>query len=318
MKLNAFLPKILTWHSSDNEAFVYFGDEHAGSQLHLKQCGYMYCKNGYSHGPAIRDHLLIHFVISGKGEVSVEGKRFEVGEGQLFVIPPHVRSYYRADQITPWSYYYVGFVGEFSRALMDFFHQDQENMYRREYSMDKFCPVLEQMCSRMLEEDGYLHLMSGMYLLAGMLCDTRSVGDMEYDPANQEQAEPLINRVVAKIERECNTPITVQQIADELGVNRSYLTENFKKYTGWTVKGYLMEQRMEYAKLQIRNLELDIQHVAANCGYNDPLFFSRIFKKYVGCSPSEYRRSITSGEMNENNKKSISSQQKSIDGNDGN
>ena len=299
MNLNSFLPELLEWSNSGTDAFVYFGDEHAGSQLHVKQCGVMWCANGYSYGPSVRDHLLIHFVVSGKGEVSIDEKRFEVSEGQLFVIPPYAVSYYGADQQAPWSYYYVGFKGELSSAVLDFFRQDRANMYRREFDMDKVRPILEEMCDHMLEKDGYLHLMSAMYKLVGLLCDTRGVGDIEYARINREQVEPLINKAITKIEREFNHPITVQQIADELGVNRSYLTEHFKRRTGKSIKGYITELRIKNAKVQISHLQLSMQDVASFCGYSDPLFFSRIFKKYVGCSPSEYRRKFVQEREND-------------------
>jgi len=305
MKFKSYLPELLEWSDDESNAYVYFGDGHVNSQLHMKQCGMMWCRNGYSYGPAVRDHLLIHFVISGKGEVSINEKRFEVGEGQLFIIPPHVVSYYVADQQTPWRYYFVGFAGELSDMVLDFFQQDSSNMYLREFDAEKVVPLLEEMCGRMLAEDGYLHLMSGMYRLVSMLCDTRSIGDMERGRLNREQIEPLINKAISRIEREYRSPITVQQIADELGVNRSYLTEHFKHYTGKTIKGYITELRIRYAKMKIAHLQLSMQSVASECGYSDPLFFSRIFKKYVGCSPSEYRRKLSSGELIENEQKSI-------------
>lgn len=149
----------------------------------------------------------------------------------------------------------------------------------------------------MLADNGYLFLMSAMYKLVGILCATRGIGEMEYARISREQVQPLINKAITKIEREYNTPISVQQIADELGVNRSYLTEHFKHYTGKTIKGYITELRMKRAKVQLSHLELSMQDIASYCGYSDSLFFSRIFKKYVGCSPSEYRRRIESGEV---------------------
>lgn len=299
MKLNSFLPGLLEWNNQNSDAFVYFNDEHASSQLHVKQFGMMWCEGGYSYGFTKRDHLLIHFVMSGKGKLSIDEKRFEIGEGQLFVIPPHEVSYYCADQQTPWCYYYVGFKGELARAVLDFFRQDRANMYCREFDMDKMRPLLEEMQSHMLAEDGYLHLISGMYRLVGMLCDTRGVGDMEHDRFNREQAEPMVNKVIAKIEREFHMPISVEQIAYEMGVNRSYLTESFKRYTERSIKNYIMELRIRRAKVQLSHMQLSMQQVAAMCGYSDPLYFSRVFKKYVGCSPSEYRRKIECGEIDE-------------------
>ena len=82
----------------------------------------------------------------------------------------------------------------------------------------------------------------------------------------------------------------MQQIADELNVNRSYLTTRFRHFTGCSIKTYQIQLRMKRAKAYMLDGNLSIQDVAANCGYRDPLFFSRMFHQYVGMSPTDYQK----------------------------
>ena len=90
--------------------------------------------------------------------------------------------------------------------------------------------------------------------------------------------------------------LSVQALADEAGVSRTHLTEEFKKVTGRSVKRYITELRMERAKMHMIRTKRSIQDIALDCGYSDPLFFSRMFKKYCGISPQEYRKQLSEKE----------------------
>ena len=75
-----------------------------------------------------------------------------------------------------------------------------------------------------------------------------------------------------------------------IGFSRGYLTTAFKRVYGISVQEYLLRVRMQKAKELLKATELQIQEIGERVGYEDQLNFSRIFRKYEGISPSEYRR----------------------------
>ena len=82
--------------------------------------------------------------------------------------------------------------------------------------------------------------------------------------------------------------IKIDDLANTLGLNRKYLAKIFKKSTGKTMSDFLLEVRMRNASGAVSNGERNITKIASMVGFEDPLFFSRQFKKYYGVSPTDF------------------------------
>lgn len=83
--------------------------------------------------------------------------------------------------------------------------------------------------------------------------------------------------------------ITIQDIADEVYLTPQYLCKVFKDETGTTINNYITDMRMEKAKELLMDRNLKLYEIAAQVGYRDPNYFTRVFKRYFKMSPSEYR-----------------------------
>jgi AraC-like DNA-binding protein len=84
--------------------------------------------------------------------------------------------------------------------------------------------------------------------------------------------------------------LTIQQIADYAGIHQTYLCSLFRKHTGFTLKEYIMNLKIQRAKDFLEMNEYKIGEIAFLCGFQDTLYFSKVFKKVAGMSPSEYIR----------------------------
>lgn len=85
-----------------------------------------------------------------------------------------------------------------------------------------------------------------------------------------------------------NADLDIEDFAREIGVSRSVLYLQMKRLFGCTPNNYLCEVRMKRAKYLMDNGHTNISDIAYHCGYSDPKYFSRCFKKIVGQTPSEY------------------------------
>ncbi|MPN22444.1 HTH-type transcriptional activator RhaR [bioreactor metagenome] len=90
------------------------------------------------------------------------------------------------------------------------------------------------------------------------------------------------------IENSYSERLPVDTLARRLGFNRSYLTNLFKQHTGMSIKQYILDVRMQQAILRLQMNKLSVQQIALECGFSDALYFSRLFKKRFGVSPSMY------------------------------
>ncbi len=85
--------------------------------------------------------------------------------------------------------------------------------------------------------------------------------------------------------------LTLMQLAELAAVHPNYLTQMFRKRTGFSCMQYLARLRMEKAKELLNKTDLKISEIAERVGYENPLYFSSYFKKWVGLNPSEYKDS---------------------------
>ena len=86
-------------------------------ELSIFNCGIERCAPSKTWGPGIRDHYLIHLVLSGKGEFEVGGRTWQVSTGDLFFARPSQLIRYTADEQYPWEYSWVGFNGACAHKL---------------------------------------------------------------------------------------------------------------------------------------------------------------------------------------------------------
>jgi YesN/AraC family two-component response regulator len=83
--------------------------------------------------------------------------------------------------------------------------------------------------------------------------------------------------------------LSLEQIADHVGLNRVYFSNLFKMETGDTFIGYLNKVKIEKAKELLMQTNENISEIAYAVGLNDPAYFSRLFRRYAGISPLKYR-----------------------------
>ena len=99
-----------------------------------------------------------------------------------------------------------------------------------------------------------------------------------------------IQRVKAYIDERFAERLTLDEVAGRFYIDKHYLARLFKEQVGVTLTGYVQQVRITHAKQMLRFTDQRIEEIGAQCGIGDLNYFSRVFKKLEGVSPSEYRR----------------------------
>lgn len=94
------------------------------------------------------------------------------------------------------------------------------------------------------------------------------------------------------IEKHLSKDVSLEEVADFLGLNASYFSQLFKQKTNETFVQYRIKRRMEKAKKLLEIPHYRITDISYEIGYSDHPHFTKTFKKYAGCSPSDYRRQM--------------------------
>jgi signal transduction histidine kinase/ABC-type sugar transport system substrate-binding protein/AraC-like DNA-binding protein len=105
------------------------------------------------------------------------------------------------------------------------------------------------------------------------------------------QTSQLVKLAIAYMQAQHHRPLSRQEIADSLGINRAYLSTIFQQELGLTPWDYLNRYRIARAKSLLRASGCSVTEIAGRVGFNDPSYFGRVFRRVVGCTPQDYRGS---------------------------
>lgn len=105
----------------------------------------------------------------------------------------------------------------------------------------------------------------------------------------RRSGEPLIAEVFALIERRMGEPLSLRDVAAEVGLTPGHLTTVVRRRTGRTVQEWIVERRMTEARALLDGTELSVAEIARRIGIGDPAYFARVFRRHHGQSPRRWR-----------------------------
>lgn len=106
---------------------------------------------------------------------------------------------------------------------------------------------------------------------------------------NRQSYSPIIQKVIAYIETDLSTDLSLKTFAKYLNINASYLSTLFSKEVGVPLSEYVNNCRIFHAKKLLLGTDLPIKSISEQCGFSDTHYFSRVFRKIEGTSPNAYR-----------------------------
>ena len=265
--------------------YVFSNDVSKNIDAMIYTCGFENCEPGHSYGPLLRNGYMVHYILSGKGIYRTRGKEFHLGEGDAFLICPGDVIYYEADQKTPWIYTWIGMQGIKIKHYLERTSLPETLVFR--YGDDSGLLDCHERLFEVEREDRNRDLIMNSILYEYLF----RLAERFPNPgsAGEEVRSSYVEEVLHFIEGAYCDPITVQDIAGHLSLNRSYLHRQFKAVTGVSIQAYLLDCRIRRACDLLTHTDLPVHVVARSVSYQDPLHFSKLFRQKKGLSPSEYR-----------------------------
>ena len=259
--------------------------------LYLSTCGVQNCSNGHSYGPGVRDIYIIHFICEGKGTYSVDGKTYHLRKGDFFVIYPGTEVFYQADSENPWDYIWVGFQGIKSETYLGYAGIDREHVTGHCCNTAYMLSCIQQMTlARVLTHYNELRRQAALLQIFASLIEQHHEQLTEGEQLHYPH-HVYIDQALDYVQTHISENIHIQDIANYIGIDRSYLSSIFKQNLGISPQKYLLNYRMEYACELLKDSKIKIATVANEVGYHDPLAFTKAFTGHMKQSPSQWRDS---------------------------
>lgn len=258
-------------------------------QFHLNYCGTEVCKAGSRFGPFIRTSYLIHVIEKGKGIFKANGEVYYLHENQAFLIYPGDETYYESDKEDPWNYFWIGFNGLKVEEGINNIGFTKKNPIITINCVDTLKDCVERMLeNHKLTYSDELRRNSEMLRFFATVIDDQHAANFErasYD----YHSSIYVKQVIDYLSKHYNQKIKISDLADYIGVNRSYLTNSFKREMNVSPQEFLQNLRMDKASSLLKETVIPINTIASQVGYDDPLAFSKIFKQKFGVGPRKYR-----------------------------
>ena len=219
------------------------------------------------------DSHCIHIVTKGSGILVLGTQSLDISEGDIFFVKKG--DVYSIDGEGELEYMYISFYGRRADEYIERLGIDNaKNVFSGHAGLiDFWKSSLERADERNID------LLSEAVLLYSLA---------ELTPERREQSD-IVTRVVMLTNDSFTDPeLTLTLVAERLGYHPKYISTLFKKQKGITYVEYLRELRIKHAVFLMEQGVVSVKNVALLSGFNDPLYFSKVFTAQMGISPKAY------------------------------
>ena len=272
----------------DNKVFFKYIDVDEQKDFYVKVVGYEKMESSDPQkGISDKGCYALHYVFKGRGFlINMENnKRYVINEGDCFVIFPDSKIRYYQDKKNPWHYVWFEFFGNRSKNVVDRCNFSDKNpvytLKNREVSKYLFNTY-----SNLNDRYDDLSTKSNLLLFLCGIISERNVANNK-----STKRSSLCNKVVEYINDNYSSPsLSLKELSNIFYTNDDYLSRLFHKEIGTKITSYINNIRINRARDLISNNtdKLKMKEIAYIVGFEDPLYFSRCFKKILGCSPKEF------------------------------
>ncbi len=234
------------------------------------------------------ENILI-YCVAGRGWARVGEKTYKLRPGNALMIPagePHI---YSASLDDPWSIHWFHFRGE---TAYQYIQQVKPQQYVIPIHPKAHRPIIEtfEECYDALANDFNMRQMVFCALAINRVLAWTFFANPDFEP--DEPAMPrAIDRALSFMRENLYDRPSLAEMAQYTGLSVSHFSYLFKAHMGAPPMDYFIKLKMQYACHLLETTDTPIKDIALQLAYEDPYYFSRLFRKAMGASPAKYRES---------------------------
>ncbi len=226
--------------------------------------------------PFFHSTFRIHLVTKGTASIKINDRQHNLNIGSVFfAFPSNLYEFSASDDF---EYYYISFLGNKAPKLLE------------EFGVNISAPVyhgLEMLIDFWNNSIKKIDMNNINVLTEAVFLYTLSF--IKNSDNNAPKHDNTFEKFIDYVDNHYRDfDISLQKVADTFSYTEKYLSHLFKKNMNISFKTYINDLRIQYAYILIENGETSITDIARLCGYSDSHYFSKVFKKIRGISPTEY------------------------------
>lgn len=233
------------------------------------------------------DSYIFIFCLSGKGWVQIGSTSPRtVRKYDMIVLPPHIAHAYGASDADPWSIYWIHFRGDLSA---DYFKLLPLKNHMLQVSINDALRLMDlfDSCFSLLSEKSYSfpHCIYANMMLQQIL----GIASLQAPVTGDNMSNEYVERSIDYMKRHMGEKLSLSQLSGHVNLSRSHYLSLFKKVTGLSPVHFFLQLKIQRACTYLDLTDWSIKEISGQLGFRDSLYFSRVFRKIMGQSPSDYR-----------------------------
>lgn len=231
------------------------------------------------------EQYILLYCVDGHGSIIINQVQYSLEPNQYFLLPKNETHHYFSSKENPWSIYWVHFDGEAS-----------DHLYRR------FTKILDQKLNLIPYEENRIAQFDLIFSVVNNSFNTQSLelanlilhsflaSFIYYEQIGQEK-NPLdqVSKSIKFMKDHLDQSFSIEDLAHEMNLSVSHYSSLFKKKTGFSPILYFNNLKIHQSCQYLFFTDMSIKEICNKIGFNDPYYFSRLFKKSMGISPHRYR-----------------------------
>ncbi|MBB6733612.1 AraC family transcriptional regulator [Cohnella sp. CBP 2801] len=256
--------------------------------FYVSDIGYFpHARHHYRERPAGCDSHIVIYCADGSGWVELEGRSFPLTGRQLAVVPAGVPHRYGASAESPWSIYWFHLRGDQTASFLRLYGLGGQPAVVPAALQTLFLESFERCYGLIADKPYSLPVQVQISRTLGQLLGAIGLGT---DGSNRRRKrDEDLERAIRYMNDRLHSSVKLAELAAHTGLSRQHLIYLFKQETGFPPVDYYLRLKMQKAGQLLSLTGMSVKEIASEVGISDPYYFSRMFKKLMGVSPTEYR-----------------------------
>ncbi len=244
-------------------------------------------KSASTHRPHGRSDYQLIYIASGRGNFVFHGVKTMVPAGNMILFRPGVEQNYFYKDTDKTNAYWVHFSGSHVEEILEECGITQDMTVIHTGTSLEYKNIFQEMIQELkLCKKHYEEVLANRFQY--MLYLVHRAINIQQRAQNSILISEL-EETIRYFHMNYNKPLSIEEYAAQHHMSISWFIRSFREYTGSTPTQYLLTLRISNAKSLLQTTKHNVTEIARIVGYDNPFYFSRIFKKHTGLSPSQYR-----------------------------
>jgi AraC-like DNA-binding protein len=227
------------------------------------------------------DYYVFEYVLSGKGYIINDGKSYEVGAGDVYILEKGFSHKYWGDQANPFEKIFINVFGDILGNILTAYGLSGVTVFHAEECKRFFVELLDLAKTNTLNDVICYDAACLLFHIINTLAEKRARGEV---------SSSLAKQIKQRLDGSVHGNVTIETIAAELSVSKAQVIKKFSEAYGESPYHYYLNRKIEVAKKLLKTTHMMVCEISTSLGFSDEHYFSNVFKEKTGLSPNAFRK----------------------------